>query len=166
VVVIVVVAGLVWHGRAGAPTATTTKKPAAVSILDVKAKVSSYSPKGNGFRQKNGAWVTEHYNNAKFGGLKSGLGLVLDLGSARKVSSIEFDAGTGPLTVQVRAGDQASDPSAYAPLGDSVSASGSKKLATSGGEKHRYWMIWVSELGPDAGRYSATISAITVHAPA
>ena len=102
----------------------------------------------------------------KFGSLKPGLGLVLDLGSARGVSSVEFDAGTGPLTVELRSADQmASDISGYAAVGKSISATGSTKLTAPGGGKHRYWMIWVTALGPSAGGYSASISDIAVHAP-
>jgi hypothetical protein len=166
VVAIVVAVGLVLHNRAGTNAKATTHKPAAVAAVEVKpTKISSFSPHGTGFRSKSDSWTTQNYRSATFGGLKPGLGLVLDLGSARAVSSVEFDAGTGPLTVELRSADQeASNISGYAAVGKSTSASGSTKLDGSGGGKHRYWMIWVTTLGPQDGGYAAEISNIDVRA--
>jgi hypothetical protein len=164
-IVILVVAGLVWRENTNNTPTTTAKKPTAVQSVQVEPKVSSYSPSGTGFRSKDGTWTTQSYKSAKFGGLKDGVGLVLDLGAAREVSSVEFNAGTGPLTVALRAGDDAGDVSGYTAVGDSSSASGSSKLTVPNGQKpHRYWMIWVTELAPQDGGYGATIRDVSVHA--
>jgi hypothetical protein len=143
------------------PVATSPKPTATVSTT-----VSSWDPAqgGSGFRKTSLGWQTQDYASATFGNLKPGIGLVLDLGAAHTVSAVTLDAGTGPLTVQLRTGDSPpTSVSGYKQVGAPTQASGPTTLAASGGGSHRYWMIWVTSLGPaGGGGYSAVIRNPTV----
>ncbi len=150
--------------KAATPKPTVTAAPASE---DAKFEVSSYDPAvgGSGFRPKDGGafWDTATYNSETFGGLKKGVGLVLDLGSAKAVTSVKFKAQTGPLTVQLRSADDKPSGSAN---GSSASktvqtTTGETELKTTKGGKHQYWMIWVTNLGPTK---KAVISDISVSA--
>ena len=54
------------------------------------------------------AWQTERYSSAAFGGLKTGVGLLVDLGSVRHVSTVQLDLPGGTTGVQLRAAGAAS----------------------------------------------------------
>jgi eukaryotic-like serine/threonine-protein kinase len=55
------------------------------------------------------AWSTEHYDSPNLGGLKSGVGLVLDLSSAADVSSVDVDAEESGWNAQIYVADSAAD---------------------------------------------------------
>lgn len=144
------------------PGTKTSTPAAAAAAKPVSATVSSLSPKGNGFRKDGSTWKSEHYASAKFGNLKPGIGLLLDLGSARTLTAVTFTAKSSPLTVELRAGDEnGGDPDAYSKVGSAVTANGDTSLPAGPGGKHRYWLIWVTSLAPDDGQYAATITSVT-----
>ena len=122
---------------------------------------------GSGLRQQGGAWRTQTYTSADFGNLKDGVGLLLDLGAARAVTAVDLDAVGGPITVELRAGDErGADPTAYARVGAAVQASGQTSLPAKAGGRHRYWLIWVTRLAAQDGGYRAVIRNPVARAPA
>jgi hypothetical protein len=145
--------------RTTAPPTTRTaasSQPTATAAITV----SSFDPLsgGSGFRKDSAGWHTQTYRSATFGNLKPGVGLMLDLGSARKLAAVTLDAATQPLTVQLRAGDSpASSLSGFQQVGSAVQASGSTTLPAAVGGSHRYWMIWVTNLAPADGGFGAVI---------
>jgi hypothetical protein len=143
-------------------TAGPGKAAVTAAPTPVTAQISGFSPKGNGFRQQGSAWKTETYTTAKFGNLKPGVGLVLDLGTARALRSVKFNATTGPLTVELRAAD--SRPAALDDtqrVGAPASANGSTTLPATAGQSHRYWMVWVTSLAPSGSGFAAEIAGLT-----
>ena len=52
-------------------------------------------------------WRTEQYGNSNFGGLKSGVGLLLDSGSPRKLSQMTVSSDTPGFTAVIKAGSSA-----------------------------------------------------------
>jgi len=144
---------------------------AAVSDLDPP-------PAGNG--EENGdeapqaadgnpgtAWKTmEYYGNPKFGLLKDGVGLVLDLGSEQEVSSAQVTVVGSPTSLQVLA----------APEGSSkpTSVDNLRRVATANGVggktdlkfqrpvTTRYLVVWLTSLPPDGGSYRGRIAEIVV----
>jgi hypothetical protein len=160
VVLLVVGLGVLGNGDpAGqqAPAASGQDQPAA----ELAAQISSLdpSPGGSGFRESDDAWVTQTYRSRDFGNLKDGVGLELDLGAEHTVESVRFDAGSGPLTVELLAADSAGQFEAYQSVGSPESASGRTTLSGQDGGAHRYWLIWVTRLGNDN---RAQISDVTV----
>jgi hypothetical protein len=161
-VAVLVVAGLWVLGRGeNAPQTPAAGASGQRQVTTLKAAVSSLdpAPRGTGFRKRDGGWVTQKYTSREFGNLKDGVGLELDLGAPHTVESVRFDAGSGPLTVELRAGDSGGSLSAYTAAGSPESASGRTTLTGQDGGKHRYWLIWVTQLGQDN---TARISGITV----
>jgi hypothetical protein len=153
--------GLLVKGQPedSAPQART---PAAAQPVALKPEVSSYTTSGTGFEPDGRAWATQTYNSVTFGNLKPGVGLILDLGSAKDVASVSFTAKTGPLTVELLSADEKpADLSGWKDAVKATSAPGATKTTFDASEagKQRYWMIWVTKLGPDR---KATISGISV----
>jgi len=135
----------------------------------VSATVSSFDPSGgSGFQQGSGStWRTQTYQSAQFGNLKDGVGLLIDLGSARQVATVTFDAVTGPIAVELRAGDdRASSAGGYRTVATDGSASGPTSLTPKNAGKHRYWLVWVTRLASQNGGYRAVISNPVVKAQA
>jgi hypothetical protein len=146
------------------PVASATVPPKAPAPL--KFTVSSYTTSGDGFRDKGNVWDTHTYKTTKFGNLKPGVGLVLDLGSAKEVTSVSFNAETGPMKVELHSADaMPTGTSGGKIVGEATTANGKTVLDASKGGKHQYWMIWVTELGPTRKAVISGISAAAVPAP-
>jgi hypothetical protein len=113
------------------------------------------------------AWGTDHYNSADFGGLKSGLGLWVDLRGNPRIEEITVLSPVEGWTFQVRAGALPDDLSA--PLSD---ADGSDTFEIRTGRavvdlepvRAAGILIWITGLGPDDGRWAAAISEVRVMA--
>jgi eukaryotic-like serine/threonine-protein kinase len=129
---------------------------------------------------ENTAWMTEHYNEPKFGNLKPGMGILLNLGSPQSVSNVNVSFTVPGATVQLYAGT--SDPGAngatsqtdqqvyksYKPIGaDPTEAKTTSILGVPDDVgKIQYLMVWISELPqtPDSsGRYVVGVSEIQVN---
>jgi hypothetical protein len=130
---------------APAPVAAPSPSPTA----PVAAEIIPVSVKDSSFSLKNGAWTSQTYADRKFGKLKKGIGLRLDLGTARPLTAVTFTAEDGPLTVELRAGDTPSrNGEDYQLVGTAVQADGATSLPAGAGGSHRYWMVWVTALSP------------------
>ncbi len=165
--VIAVALAAVVLGTRSTTTATGAAGAAAAPVA-LDAAITSVDPSGgSGLRQQGGAWRTQTYTSADFGNLKDGVGLLLDLGAARAVTAVDLDAVGGPITVELRAGDErGADPTAYARVGAAVQASGQTSLPAKAGGRHRYWLIWVTRLAAQDGGYRAVIRNPVARAPA
>lgn len=124
----------------------------------------------------NTAWATEHYNQPNFGNLKKGMGVLLNLGSPKSVSTVEVHFTVPGATVQLYWG--ASDPgangsssqtdgevvNAYKPIGNPEQAGTTKVITvpTDIGQA-QYLMVFLSMLPPAPdGRFQVGISEIQV----
>ena len=180
VVGLAVVAGLLTNRTGGTTTARPTATPSATATSGaarvLSAEVSSFDPKGTGFRREGDTWTTQRYRSASFGGLKPGVGLMLDLGSVTPVRSVSFTPGPGTLEVELRAsnspGGAVSD---YTVLGRAVrltmmnvghtllgraDADDRTTIAATG--SHRYLLLWVTHLAPGDGGYKGTLADVKV----
>jgi hypothetical protein len=145
-------------GSSGSSQAASVKLPSTVTSFDPSG--------GSGFRQDGTAWRTQTYVSPDFGGLKDGVGLVLDVGAPRTVGRVTFDVVGAPMAVELRAGDSSSgSASGFQRVATESSASGSTTLTVKGGGQHRYWVIWVTKLGAADGGYRAVIQAPTAFGP-
>jgi hypothetical protein len=104
-------------------------------------------------------WHSNWYKTAKFGGLKSGIGLLIDMGSVRNITSVQVDFLTKGEDAQAYVGN--TDPGVgnsntakiltnFTPIGSvqDVGATGVFSI----GQPTRYVLIWVTSL-PDSGQY-------------
>ena len=115
-------------------------------------------------------WGTLSYEgDPVFGGLKPGLGLVLDLGKTTDVSRVTIGAEGSGTDLEVRAAPpQAatapSQPNAYnTTVGSAAGASGRTVVEADKPVSTRYLLVWLTKLPPEpGGTYSGSISEITV----
>jgi hypothetical protein len=144
-------------GSGEAPLAVATGAGEAVS----EATWSSVDPVGgSGFRQVDArTWRTQSYRSPTFGNLKPGVGLLADVGSGRELSEVTVDVAPAGVVVELRAGDSPSqDPGDYEVVAEATEATGPTVLDASEGGAHRYWLVWVSQLGPREEGYVAELS--------
>ncbi len=118
--------------------------------------VSAFDPEGDGHendgqvplatdRSVSTAWQTEHYATSDFGNLKSGVGLVLDAGSAVKARSLTILSDTPGYTAVIKAGDSQTGPFAD----DSASELGGTTTTFDlNGTTARYYLVWITMLSP------------------
>lgn len=166
---LVVAAGLgVLTGRLVPPAAEAPPVAVASGAGDaVAATWTSVDPAGgSGFRQVDAqTWRTQSYRTAEFGNLKSGVGLLADLGSPREIEAVTVDVAPVGAVVELRAGDSPSqDPEDYTVVDRAGEAGGPTTLEAGQTGAHRYWLLWVPQLGPREGGYVAELSAPDVDA--
>jgi hypothetical protein len=106
-------------------------------------------------------WNTQWYKSARFGALKSGTGLLLDMGRAVTVTRVAIDLGAGAgADLQVRAGNAVGHLRAVMSAAD---AGGDVVLHLSKPARARYLLVWFTLL-PQAGggQYQASVYHATV----
>jgi Protein kinase domain len=112
-------------------------------------------------------WTTLSYEgDPEFGGLKPGLGLVLDLGRAEDVSRVTLDVGGSGTDLEVRAAPaqastRPSSPGDFRTVGSADGASGRTVVRLGNGVSTRFLLVWLTELAPESdSTYSGRISEI------
>jgi hypothetical protein len=109
------------------------------------------------------AWTTEGYESADLGGLKDGVGLVLDLGERRSVRSVRVDLGVPGVDLEVHVGDEppAGTPGGGTLLASTTDASGTVSLR--GDLTGRWVTVWLTRLGEDEdGLHRAAVREVEV----
>jgi hypothetical protein len=161
-------------------SASSSSSPAA---LLQPATAQSFNILGNGAEDPQSAqdpitgtgpaWQTEHYNTAKFGGLKSGTGYLVDMGKSVKLSQVTVQFGSQCCAdAAVYLGNSAAkDKSAlqnFTMVAPAASVSGHHIYTISSNTTGRYVLIWFTSLPPaaDGGQFQAEIDHITVRGSA
>jgi hypothetical protein len=177
VLVLAVVAVLVWavgFRKSPSPTAsgggshpTTSASAAAGGTVLTPASDSTFniygSPPGNTENQETAplaidnnpstAWSTSYYiGSPKFGGLKPGTGLLIDMGKQVRLSQVEvlLSSTGGPTTASIYLGNSPamskSALSDFTLVSPSVSASGDHTFPVSSQVTGRYVLVWLTSL--------------------
>jgi hypothetical protein len=117
-------------------------------------------------------WRTDRYESPTFGNIKPGMGILINLGEPRHLSTIQVQLATGGATAQIRVGEE--DPGAstdgdeaiyqaYQPLGDPQQGGANMVFTTFDPEQtYQYVMIWFTELAPEGGGFRVEVQQITV----
>ena len=100
-------------------------------------------------------WYTQLYGDQTFGGLLTGLGLVLDAGSPVKLSQVTVTTPTPGFTAEIQSGDSATGP--FTADSSSQTVNG-KTTFTLDGNTAQYYVVWITQLPTQ--RY-AQISEVT-----
>ena len=163
--------------QASASQASTSPAPSAspvtVQVL-APASVTAFGPAGraDGDDPERAAlavggdrtrpWISQWYATARFGSLKRGTGLLLDMGRPVTVTSVRVSLVGSGADIQLRAGSKPRP--AWLPRVASVSGAGGTVRLQPGTPVHvRYVLIWFTKLPPDhAGTYRASVYRITV----
>ncbi len=113
-------------------------------------------------------WRTVAYNSVQFGGLKPGVGLVLDLGGPETVRQVKLRLPDAGANIEIRtAADTATQApqalTAY-PVAATVAGAGREETVRfTVDAKTRFVLIWITALPPGSGpTYRGGISEVTV----
>ncbi|GAB1643894.1 protein kinase family protein [Krasilnikovia sp. MM14-A1259] len=120
-------------------------------------------------------WTTQGFYSSKFGGLKPGMGVLINLGTPRSVSYVKVEMSAPGVTLDVRTGD--SDPGdnragddaivkGYKKINDDETTNGPEKILTGFDEntKYQYVLVFLTELPRgDDGRYRIGVNNIEVY---
>jgi predicted Ser/Thr protein kinase len=90
-------------------------------------------------------WTTDIYRSASFGGLKPGVGLVLDAGTAVALKTLTVVSDTPGFTATIQAGDSASGPFTADSSAQTVNRTTTLALR---GTSARYYVVWLTSLPP------------------
>ncbi len=143
--------------------------PADPEVDLATAVVDDYDPAGDGAEQPGEvanaydgdtgtAWRTDSYRTATFGGLKQGVGLLVDLGTSQTLRRVDVDA-LGSTRFELRAGDRLGDGAGS--LAVVASGQGAQvALTPRAGAKGRYWLLWVTGLPREGGGYRAGVQEL------
>lgn len=107
-------------------------------------------------------WYSQWYATPAFGGLRSGTGLLLDLGKPATVTDMLLTLGREPgADIQVRVG---STPSMDLPtMASAWGAGGTVRLTAATPAEGRYVLIWFTRLPPDGhGHYQVNVYNVSV----
>ena len=123
-------------------------------------------------------WTTDTYQQATFGGIKPGMGILINLGAPRKVTAVRVIVDEQGASVSLRAGT--SDPgnttdgdgaiaNTFTPLGPSLDDHPGTNMVLpvpEDAQTVQYLLVWITKL-PQAepGEFRLTVNEIVVLAP-
>jgi hypothetical protein len=158
--------------RTGAGPPTTA--PSQLSLIPITT-VTPFDPEGEGRPGENDAlaplahdgkaetaWRSERYQQQDFG-VKSGLGLVVELDRAATLNRLDIDSESTGWNAQVYAyaGAAPIGPPAGTPIGTISNAPGDVSVDL-GGVSARRVLVWFTRLGDAHGRYLVSVNEIRV----
>jgi predicted Ser/Thr protein kinase len=108
------------------------------------------------------AWRTEGYSRADLGGLKRGVGLILDLGSAKRASQLDLTLTTAGADFTLYAADGAipsSIENGWQKVGNSQQGAAQEVTVKLPGDAHQFYLIWFTNLPADgANKFRAGVT--------
>jgi hypothetical protein len=121
-------------------------------------------------------WKTHNYrNNPRFGGLKPGMGILIDLGRPRAVTSVRVQFTAAGATTQMRFGtaDPGSSPAGDKTIHQTYQSLGEPEIAKPNWvfgrfdetRKYQYLMVWITQLPADGGGFQIGVQEIAVEGP-
>ncbi|ALO09681.1 Serine or threonine protein kinase [Streptomyces venezuelae] len=158
------------------PTPTVDEKPEPPKPISIaSAQDFDPPPKGSGGENPqaiqlaydgdpNTYWHTVNYFGSDFANLKPGVGMVLDLGTAKEISSVELSF-VGQTSVELRTApsDASSAPSTADEFTTQAEGSGSNvTLKPTKPITTRYVLVWLTELPANDGGFRGKLSEIKI----
>lgn len=111
--------------------------------------------------------TTTYFNQAELGGLKDGVGVVIDLGQVRDVRQVSVRVGASPTTLELYTSNERVPPEddidTLTKLGQARDVRGTATVDVSGPVKVRYLVVWLTSL-PEVrtARFQGDIREIVV----
>jgi hypothetical protein len=172
-------------GRSG-PVTDLKLGPEQVRIID-DAKARDHNELDTAVRKTvdgdpTSVWKTDQYHGADFGKLRSGMGLLLDLGGEKRVAKVELQLSTPGATLELWAGSTAPagsgtfsvattdggafkvDGADFTRVGDAKQGAGTTVVLPALPDSPvRYLAIWVTKLPQvSSGQYQLGVQEVTV----
>lgn len=107
-----------------------------------------------------GGWASQDYKTPKFGGIKAGVGLILDMGKSVKITKVQVRFGTAPgAIVQLKVGDSGLRSaqtlnSMQTVVPSSILSGGTATFTVTHPVAGRYLLIWFTKLPRDPSSFS------------
>jgi hypothetical protein len=114
------------------------------------------------------AWDTQWYASARFGNLKSGTGLLIDMGKAVRLSSVTVTFGAAPgANVRIEVGNSnaraASTLASFTTVARGSNLGGTHTFTAHGAATGRYVLIWFTKLPSNSShQYEAEVFNVIV----
>jgi serine/threonine protein kinase len=111
------------------------------------------------------AWTTSSYNE-QFGplGLKTGVGLVIDLSDTRDVSSVDLTLGGAPTDVSLYVTeDPPTGVADLTPVASETADSEELEVALERPATGRYVVVWLTSLPPSDGKFRGSVAEVVVN---
>jgi hypothetical protein len=136
------------HGRVG--SRLVWSRPPAVTSFDPDGD-GAEDPGGVGLAVDNDpstAWTTDTYHGRPdFGGLKPGVGLLIDLGRPKQVTAARLLLSDPGADLELRAGDvPPRQPDDLALVGSSDHSGLATRITLTRRITDRYWLLWITSL--------------------
>ncbi|WP_432510218.1 protein kinase family protein [Kineococcus sp. SYSU DK001] len=156
---------------AAAPAPTSVPAPPATPVALPVTAISVLDPQGDGGESSETApravdgdpgtaWDSQRYNSATFGGLKEGIGLLLDLGAPADVTAVALTSGGDGGAMRLLAAPGAT-PDGWQSVA-SAPAGGQQTLTPAQPVRARYLAVWFDQLPTTEGVFRASVAAIAV----
>jgi hypothetical protein len=107
---------------------------------------------------EDGGWQSERYNSPEFGGLKSGLGLMLELEEESQISVIDLQAPDGEVQLEIRVGD--SDDVEDAETVATEEIDGDATIELDEAATGQYVFLWYTQAAPEGDGYRVMVDEV------
>jgi hypothetical protein len=109
------------------------------------------------------AWATDLYKSATFGGLKPGVGLLLDLGKVTELHDVQVGFSAAGANVELRISqDVPTDLSSTLAVAASTTGAQVASLKPTPGTRARYVVVWITSLPKDGSGYRVGVSELRI----
>jgi hypothetical protein len=171
------------RGTGGSPSAGPSEEPAASDEPAAPVQIAGVTdldppPSGNGEENPelaplaidgdpSTAWQTmTYYGNPRLGLLKDGVGLVVDLGEAQEVSSVQVTLQGSPTNLEVYASPEGTGPpggvDGLRRVAGANGAGGKTDLTLDEPVTTQYLVVWLTSLPPTDDGYRGRVAEILV----
>lgn len=150
--------------------AEQTEEPEPAAPAPVIEEITAIDPEGDDEENsdeaelvmpgESGGWRSERYNTPDFGGLKSGLGLMVELEEESEISQLDLLAPDGQSVLEVRVGD--SDDVEEAETVEEVDLDGDVTVELDEPATGQYVFLWFTEATPEGDGYRAMIDEVDI----
>jgi len=127
----------------------------------------------------NTAWTTHRFDSPKFGNLKAGMGVLINLGSPRLLADVRVETSSSGVGMDIRTGN--TDPGnnsqgdqkivdTYKKLGEpdaDAKQDGTNRIFSvfDPNTKYQYVLVWLTELPPndDGSGYKVSVNEVSIY---
>lgn len=154
------------------PAASSSPEPPSGPVPIVSAR--DFDPDGNGTENPDlvhfaidgnptTSWHTLVYTTALLGGLKPGVGLLLDLGAKTRVAAVQVELSGPGTSLELRVADRLSESASdYFTVAAAQGAVDVVTLAPAAKIEARYLLVWLTKLPAVNGGFQGTVRDIQV----
>ena len=108
------------------------------------------------------SWHSERYDSPNFGGIKPGLGLVLDLGATRTVTAVTLSASGTDGTVELRTNDSGTYQGSQVVATGQVTGTGTVDLRPAAPVSARYLVVWFTRAPDTNGERRVVVNEVGI----